>query len=291
MKHFAALTIGLCLFAPALLTLNAQDTAAAVPGPPKVLVIMREFIKPGRSGAVHRKTESAFVNAMTAAKWPTHYFAMNSLSGAPRALFLTGYPSFEAWEKDNQATEKNATLSAALDRASMGDGDLLSAYDTSTYAYREDLSLRAAVDIPHMRYFEISRFVVRSGHMKEFEELARLYVSNYEKTVPEAHWAVFESMYGVDNGGVFLVINPIKSMSEIDQAFPQSKQVMAAIGEEGMKKVEELTASSIQSAQTNLFSFTPEMSYPADEWVKADPAFWKPKPTTTAQKPETKPAP
>lgn len=290
MKHFAALTLGLCLFVPDLPTLNAQETPSATPGPPKVLVIMREFIKPGRSGVAHRKTESAFVNAMTAAKWPTHYLAMNSLSGPPRALFLTGYPSFEAWEKDNQATEKNATLSAALDRASFADGDLLTAYESSTYAFREDLSLRANVDIPRMRYFEIFRFVVRPGHMKEFEDMGKLYVTNYEKTVPDAHWATFESMYAVDNGRVFLVINPIKSMSEIDQSFPHFKQFMAAMGEEGMKKLEALSASSIQSTQTNLFSFTPEMSYPSEEWIKADPAFWKPKPTVPTNKPETKPA-
>ena len=63
---------------------------------------------------------------MTRAKWPTHYLAVNSITGKPRVLFLTGYDSFEAWEKDVQATQKNATLSAALDRAAVADGDLLS---------------------------------------------------------------------------------------------------------------------------------------------------------------------
>jgi hypothetical protein len=261
-----------------------------MPGPPKVLVITREFLKPGRSGSLHQKTESAFVNAMVAAKWPTHYFAANSLSGAPRSLFFIGFPSFEAWEKDNAATEKSATLSAALDRAMVADGDLLSSYDSGTFVLRDDLSLRQAVDIAHMRYFEISRFVVRPGHMKEFEELAKLYVGGYEKAIPDAHWATFESMYGADNGGVFLVINPIKSMTEIDQSFAQSKRFMASMGEGGMKKLETLSASCIQSSQTNLFAFSPSMSYPADEWIKADPTFWKPKPTTMAKKPEPKPA-
>jgi hypothetical protein len=70
-------------------------------GPPKVLVIEREFVKPGKAGSLHEKSESQFVQAFTAAKWPTHYLAMASLSGRPRALFMLGYPSFEAWEKDN----------------------------------------------------------------------------------------------------------------------------------------------------------------------------------------------
>jgi hypothetical protein len=287
MKNSTKLSLSLSLLIISLAALNAQDNSAAMPGPPKVLVINREFLKPGKSGAAHRKTESAFVNAMTAAKWPVHYFAASSLSGASRTLFFIGYESFAAWEKDNLATDKNVTLSTALDHAAAADGDLLSAYDVSAFALREDLSLRQAVDIAHMRYFEISRFVVRPGHMKEFEDLAKLYVSGYEKAIPDAHWATFESMYGADNGGVFLVINPMKSMTEIDQEIGQSKQFMTAMGEDGMKKLETLSAASIESSQTNLFVFAPSMSYPAEEWIKADPSFWKPKPTIQTKTPAT----
>ncbi|MFY9531403.1 MAG: hypothetical protein WBC04_05690 [Candidatus Acidiferrales bacterium] len=91
--------------------------------------ITREYTKPGKAGMVHDKTESAFVQAMTRAKWPTHYVAMTSLSGKQRALFLTQYASFEAWEEDSAAVEKNTALSAALDRASMADGELLDSED------------------------------------------------------------------------------------------------------------------------------------------------------------------
>src|SRR4029077_5706553 len=97
--------------------------------PPKVLVIGREYTKPGRSGATHEKTESAFVQAMKRAKWPTRYLAVESLSGKSRALFLTGYDSFEAWEQDQNAQQKNPTLSADLARAWASDGELLSDTD------------------------------------------------------------------------------------------------------------------------------------------------------------------
>ena len=81
----------------------AQDKPAAMM-PPKVLTISREYTKPGKSGTPHEKTESAFVQAMARAKWPTHYLAVESLSGKSRALFLTGYDSFDAWEKDAHAS-------------------------------------------------------------------------------------------------------------------------------------------------------------------------------------------
>ena len=46
--------------------------------PPKVLSVFREYTKPGKSGAAHEKTESAFVKANMEAKWPTHYLAVES---------------------------------------------------------------------------------------------------------------------------------------------------------------------------------------------------------------------
>ena len=150
--------------------------------PPKVLLVQREFLKPGISGAPHMKTESAFVQAMTAAKWPTHYLGMDSMSGPSRALFLVGYDSFAAWEKDNLATQKNATLSAALDRAGVADGQLLTAYDAGVFAYREDMSLRPnATNVAQSRYFEIMRFKIRQGHDKEWEELVKMYMDGYGK--------------------------------------------------------------------------------------------------------------
>jgi hypothetical protein len=254
----------------------AQETAGGPMLPPKVLVIQREVLKPGRAGNTHLKTESAFVQAMTAAKWPTHYFAAESLSGVSRALFFIGFPSFAAWEKDNLATAKNATLAAAFDRASLADGEQLTEYSSGAFLFREDGSLRAgSVDIAHMRYFEISQFRVRPGHMKEWDELVKMYKNGFEKAVPDAKWALFESMYGAENGGLFLVINPMRSLAEVDQEITDGKKFEASMGEDGMKKLAELSAACIASSQTNLFQFNPKMSYPVEEWIKADPAFWK----------------
>jgi len=277
MKKLVGLSLGsyllLCGFAAA----SAQQNSDQSMKPPNVLVVMREFLKPGKSGSLHAKSESAFVQAMTAAKWPTHYFAADSMSGQSRSLFFVGYNSLEAWEKDNLATQANSTLASALDSAAIADGDLLTEYDTNVAVYRDDLSFHAGVNIAQMRYFEISRFVVRPGHEKEWEDLVKEYISGYSKAVPDAHWAIFESLYGQDNGGVFLLFNPMKSLAEADRSFADSKKFAAALGESGMKKVEDMSASCIESTQTNLFIFNPKMSYPDDAWVKADPAFWAPK--------------
>jgi hypothetical protein len=243
--------------------------------PPKVLSIFREYTKPGKSGAPHEKTESAFVKANMEAKWPTHYLAVESITGKSRALFLTGYESFAAWEKDRAATQKNTTLSAALDRAWAADGDLLSETDSAAAVFHPEYSLRPEVDIPHMRYFEISLYQVRPGHGKDWDEIVKMVTAAYEK-IPDTHWATYEVAYGLQ-GNSYLVFNPMKSAAEIDKSFTQGKDFAAAMGEDGMKKLAELLAAAIESSQQNLFAFNPKMSYPADEWIKADPEFWAPK--------------
>jgi len=265
--------------------------AAQEKGPPKVLSVFREVLKPGKAGMVHEKAESAFVQAFTKANWPTHYLAATSLSGKPRALFFVGYDSFAAWEKDNKATEKNATLAAALDRASMADGELLSEAAGLTLVYREDQSLRAnTVNIARMRYFEITVFHVKPGHEKDWDDAVKLVTPVYEK-MPDVHWATFEAAYGAPSG-TYAIFTPMKSLDEVDKAYARDKDFMAAMGEAGMKRLSELSAAAIDSIESNLFQFAPRMSYVPDDWVKADPDFWKPKAAKPAgeKKTEKKPA-
>lgn len=288
MRKLCALLVfvGFCL--PAVIAFAQENSAKTTP-PPKVLSVFREFTKPGKAGPPHERSESAFVQAMEKAKWPTHYLAVDSVTGKSRSLFLTGYDSFADWEKDVMATQKNETLSAEISRAAVADGDLLSDTDASAWVYNSDHSLRAPVDIPHMRYFEIDVFTVKPGHDKDWDDIMKLVLPAYEK-LPDAHWAAYDNVYGGANEHVFFV--PMKSAAEIDHNLASDKDFRAAIGEEGMNKLNELMAAAVESVRSNLFSFNPKMSYVSDDWIKADPSFWKPKARKpmASKKPEEKPA-
>ena len=289
MKKFTGVLLGLSFVVGGISAMAAQDKMEGTAPPPKVLVLYREFLKPGKSGATHEKSESAFVQAVTMAKWPAHYFAVDSLSGRARSLFLFPYDSFDAWEKDAQASQKNTALSAALDRAGVADGELLSDMDATVLTYNEEQSLRGPVDIAHMRYFEISLFQVRPGHGKDWADLVKLVIAAYQK-IPSAHWATYEVAYGQQTNATYAIFVPLKAAAEIDQEFAQDKDFVAAMGEDGMKKLAELEAAAVESRQNNLFAFNPRMSYPPDAWVKADPDFWKPVATAMPKKGEKKTA-
>jgi hypothetical protein len=275
MNKFSRRLLGLSLVVTCSCITAAQEKSQGNQSIPKVLYITREFTKPGKAGMLHDAAESAFVQAERRAKWPTHYLGMTSLSGKQRALFFVWYASFEAWEKDNAAVEKNTALSTELDRAAMVDGEILDSVDQGAFVFNDDLSLRPLADLSQMRYLEISSYHVRPGHDKEWNQLVKMVKAAYEKAVPGAHWGIFEQKYGGD-GGTFLVLIARKTLAEVDRGFLEDKQFEAAMGADGMKKLDELVGASVESSQHQLFAFNPRMSYVADEWIKADPDYWKP---------------
>jgi hypothetical protein len=256
----------------------AQDMTA----PPKVLEIQREFIKPGKAGAIHDKSESNFVAAMARAKWPTHYVALSSMSGKSRALYIVGYDSFAAWQKDNDATEKNAALSAEIDKIAQSDGELLDSFDQGVLYYDADKSYRPISDLSNIRYVEITQFTLQPGHGKDWEDLVKMVIAGHKKAGTNANWATYELEYG-GPGDTYLIFSGDTGMKDIDDGFLDGKKFHDAMGDEGMKKLDELYGHTVASSDSELFSINPKQSYPPDAWVKAAPDFWKPKPMAAAK--------
>ena len=272
----------LCFAAATAATVAAAQESAGMSTPPKVLVIQREVLKPGKGGAPHQKTESAFVRAMAAAKDTTYYLGMDAISGPSRSLFFTGYGSFAEWEKEALAEQKNAALSAALDRAAVADGDLLQSYETSMFVLRDDYSLNPGTELAHDRYFEIGVFHVKPGHDEDWATIMGLVKGAYAK-VPGVQWAMYERAYG-GSEGYFIYITPLKTAAEIDTNFANGPKFVEAIGKDGMKKLNDLMAESVDLAEINLFALNPAISYVGPDMIKGDPTFWKPAPAAEPKK-------
>ena len=283
MRKFGRFVAVLSLAAAYACATAAQETSSGSGSIPKVLQITREFVKPGKAGMAHDKSESAFVEAMARAKWPTHYIGMTSLSGKSRALYLTSYESFDAWQKDTDAVTKHATLPVALEHAAVADGELLDSLDQAVFYFRDEMSLHPRADLSQMRYMELLLFHVRPGKERQWAEVVKMAKAGYEKGVPGAHWGMFEQIFGGESGTYLLMISH-RTLAEIDKGFADDKQFDAAMGEEGLKKFGDLYAECCEASQHQLFAFNPHQSYVQEEWIKADPSFWKPTPVATSAK-------
>jgi hypothetical protein len=246
---------------------RAEDVLPAA----KVLVIAREFTKPGKDGRPHQAIETAYPQAISAAKLSEHYYAAISLSGPPRVLFLHGYPSYSEWVSDLASTPADPAVSARLAGIDEADGDLLSSKDYTAWIRRDDLSLNPGFRVG-TRMEVIIQYLVRPGHADEFAQLVNLYKEGY-KPVPSMHWGTYEETYG-GPGNAFLVIVTHKSAAELDAEDANDQKFADTLGPERLKKLAALEASCLESKQTDLFLIDPKMSYPTETMRKADPEFW-----------------
>jgi hypothetical protein len=265
-RRMAALPLVAALLCSNSTLLFAQDI---LPGA-KLLVISREYTKPGKDGAPHQAVEGAYPKALATGKVPNHYYAAVSLSGPPRVLFFHGYDSYAEWADQRPGTDP--ALASTLAHTNAADGDLLSSKDYSVWAKRDDLSLNPGFRVG-ARVEVIIQYRVRPGHAEEFEDLVKLYTQGYQG-VSGMHWGTYEEIYG-SPGNTFLVIITHKAAAELDAEDENDKKFADALGADGLKKLAALEASCLESKQADLFFIDPKMSYPNEKMLKADPEFWK----------------
>jgi hypothetical protein len=270
--------------------LRAQDQSSPIP---KVLLIDREIVKFGKD-AGHEKNETAFAKAFAAAKVPTHYLAATTMSGPDEAWFFIGFDSFADWQKSDEWTSEHK-VDDMIGPMQEKDGDYISDGNQVAATYVEKWSYKPGMNIATMRYFEVETIRLREGHDKDWEDLVTLYKGAMDKINIDEHDIFFEARYGAPNETIY-IFTPRKSLDEIDTSIGTGKAFEDALGPDGLKKLAELTGAAIASDSTNLVRFSPEMSYAPDEWVKADPGFWSPKPMmapkkSMAKKPTEAPAP
>jgi hypothetical protein len=277
------IVLGLSFAVAGILPAAAQDASTANSSAPKYLQVIVEYSKPGKGGLAHDKTEGAFVQAMRKAKYPLHYTAYNAITGRGRTLYLSPFSSFEEVEKANKMYDE-PSVASEFDRLNAADGELLSEAHTLIFSSDADLSYHSRTPGPKNRYLEADIFQVKPGHGKEFNDLFKEYVGVLDKIGSIEHWGAYRLEYG-EALGEYVFLTASDSAAEFDQRFAEDPKFVAALTDEDKKKIRELRAASIESERVEAYLINPTQSYPPDEWITADPGFWKPK---TASAPAAK---
>jgi hypothetical protein len=282
-KMLTAVAALSCAIAGGATLLHAQD--AAMEQPPKLLVIGREMVKFGKV-AGHEKNEAAFAKAFAAAKMPGRYLATTTISGPDEAWFFQGFDSYADWEKADKFGDQ-PSIEAVMTPLMEKDADYVSEGSQIIATYNDKWSYQPAMNMAEMRYFELETIRIRTGHDKDWEDLVALYNATAAKINLDEHDIFYEVHYGAPDGTIY-IFTPRKSRGELDGAMATGKAFQSALGAEGQQKWSKLLQAAIEADSTELLQFSPRMSYPPDDWVKADPDFWKPKMMSMAPKPAKK---
>jgi hypothetical protein len=211
---------------------------------------------------------------------------MEALTGSPRAIYLSGFDSFEAYQKSEEWLSGDAATDAKFDAMDAREAPYISEVHHTLWHYRPDLSNNVAgADIPHSHYWEVMIFHMRPGHSEKFGELTKLYRDAYVKSGQNIPWSTYEGMMGVTDS--YLILVPMTSLKDEDNGLAHEKEFAAALGDEGKSRMSKLTEENVASVEDNLFMVDPDWSYVDKSWIDADPHYWGGEP---AAKPAHKPA-
>jgi hypothetical protein len=273
-RSVALATLALSLALPALAADPAMD------GPPKVMVMEWESLKPG-SSAAHDKVAAGFAALAVRMKSRGYWIGLNPISGDGNlALFLGGYPSFAAAEAAHGAEEAAVAGSPALrsemDRLEKAGAALHTSQKSVWATYQEELSYRAPgpADIGKARFMEVIVTRVRPGRIPDYVEFLKAANQGREKANVPARLAVFQVASGAPTG-TFVIFHPMVTLAELDQDF--QKAFVSALGEENWKKLRLSYAEIVEENTRTVFAINPKISYPYPPISAADPAFWSPK--------------
>ncbi len=245
---------------------------APMNGPPPVLLIQRELVKPGK-GTAHNQWEAGWPAAFTKANYPTNYIGMNALSGINEAWFLIGFPSFDAMEKDQARMDSDARLTIEMRRLGAGESEFVENTRAVLAAYVPSVSYKPNVDLAKMRYFEILTYAMKPGHEGDFIKAAGLVRDGYTKAGLDQPWAIYRVVSGMQ-AGTFYVFLPMRTISTLDKGPSDDEAMSRALGPDQMNALNKLVLDGVATYQSQIFALNPKTSYVSKEMKAADP-FWR----------------
>ncbi|HET6170078.1 MAG TPA: hypothetical protein VFE01_07855 [Terracidiphilus sp.] len=251
----------------------AQQEAGQVHSPSKYLYLENVELK-ANQGSAFAKLEGQEADALRAANAPSHYVGMWAITGGDHVLFMHGFNSFADMQKDHEATMAMSKLQDTLNPDDAQEASLITERHSSIYTYEKDLSLGDPIDLSKMRFMRILLFHVRSGHGEEFEHVVKLFAKAYQSSIPEAHWVMFEKMYGVGSDNVHILVTPMESLSFADAMHDGSKKFSDAVGEDQLTMLRKSLDAAVESSEADLFAFGPKISYVPQSWITSSPDFW-----------------
>lgn len=144
---------------------------------------------------------------------------------------------------------------------------------------RMDLSRKPPTDpdtyaklIGESRFLRTTAVHIRSGHVPEFENVLKEAKEAGEKN-PDLPPVFVSQVVEGSRGPTFYVTTLRSSLGGFDHN-PTLREIL---GDEGFKKYQKVIADAVETSESVLYRFAPDISNPPDEVAKVASDFWRPK--------------
>lgn len=249
-------------------------------GPPPVLLIVREDIKPGKMPA-HNKHSASYAQIFGRLQTTSYRIACVPIAGSENeVVYISPMDTFAQVEQMQRDTDKKMTAASGvtrteLDRLEKEAPDLHAGMRDMFAVYRPELSYDPDVDIAKMRYFAVTTVRLRPGQEDQYGEFLRNVINvARKKAKAELHIAAFQVIAGSPNT-TYMFFRPMKSLAEYDLKI--GPRVREAMSDDQKKKSDKIAGEAVMVSETSIYAFAPRMSYVPKEMIAGDPTFWAPK--------------
>jgi hypothetical protein len=236
-------------------------------------------VKVGRT-AEHARNEAGWPAAFGRANSPDYYLAMTSITGMPEAWYIFPSASNAAYGESMMRYDKDAAMTAELERLSRADAELINSSRTIQAIARPELSMGSFPDLTKQRFWEISIARVRPGHEAEFDAAAKAYGSAAQRAAPTTQFRVYQVIAGMPTP-TYIIFSSLSTFAQFDQMFANSMKTMQALNDSEQTVMRKWATDAALSWETNRFRLDPKQSYVSRETRATDPTFWGTMPAGT----------
>lgn len=83
---------------------------------------------------------------------------------------------------------------------------------------------------------------------------------------------MFQKMYGVGSDNTYILVTPMESLAYVDGIIGSDKKFSEGVGEDQLQTLTKSIDAAVESTESDLFAFDPDLSYVPDSWLTSD--FW-----------------
>jgi hypothetical protein len=248
----------------------ARAADAAPTTSPTILRITQEAVRPGKYATL-AANKATLAQAWCAAGSPRISIALKSLTGPDEVWTLEFLDGLGDLESDLARVAQTPALRARVAAAAEAEAEYLAQRNIMTALFLKDLSYQPAFDWAQARFLDVITVHVRPGHHLEYLELRRMSVAAHNQGGLDGPLHVFKVNTGT-RGLTWLIVRPLKSLREHDAL--RAKGFGEPLTAEQDRKMVELRAASMESAEEQFFRVEPGLSLVPAAWAQNDPGFW-----------------
>ena len=275
--------IALMLSVPATRLTAQTGSAPTLPtAPPNLLLLVHQQFRFG-SESEREKYEIEITKACRELSVPNQWIDLQSITGAPEALFFDPLDSFEQLDYASAAWGKINAVHPELTRLQEEIRKLETSERTTIAVRRSDLSYHAGfIDLSKARYMRVLEIRLLPGHEEEFVEAFKTLRAAYEKIKADTPWVVYQVNVGMPSPTFFAFV-PMSALRQNDDLLAWRGPLRDAQGEAGAGRMQQIAREAYQSTESNLYAISPEMSHVFKEFSDGDPGFWSPRASVDAK--------